>query len=781
MGAKRLDIKTGFICNNNCLFCVQAHNKFKGNRTTEEIKKDLQESINRCDSVVFTGGEVTIRKDLLEIVRYAKQIGYSSIQIQSNCRMLSNMNLLKKLIKAGANEFGPALHGPTAEIHDKLTRAPGSFYQTLKAIKNLKQLNQNILTNTVVVKQNYKFLPEIATILSKLKVNTFQFAFVHPIGNAKKNYDEIVPKISLAAPYIHKALQIGIDNGIKVMAEAMPYCLMNGYEQYISERFIPQTEIKTGISFDKNYTTTRINKGKTKFPKCKTCKYDKMCEGPWKEYPEEFGSNEFKPISTEIKNTKKEIHSKNSQIPEVSTNNKPKITLLWTLYSRITKQRMEPNLSIAYLSKVLEKNNFEVDCIDFNLLTYDKWGYDMITSKNKEEILLKLIKETEKTNPDILAIGFWTEGVSFVKEFVKKIKNNNPHLKIILGGHLSTFLPEKILNFIPETDYLVRGEGESTILELINSISKGKDTKKILGISYKNKNNKVINNPNQPLIKDLDDLPLMDFENFVYFGKYDGLNIMSSRGCPFDCTYCSSKNFGQQYRFYSNKYIIKQIKHLVDTYGLNYVAFSDDNVLCNQERTKKLFNKITTEKLDCELPISGRIDNLNKEVFSILKKAKVPWLTIGIENIVPKVLTYYNRTSDPKTYLSKLHKTVELLKNYEIGGAFSFVIGSPIETKEDIAKNLECMHKLSNENFLIYASILRLVPGSTLWNQYTSNKINIFNLNKSSTGFPFDNNYLNTEWICPSNFAFKNKHYSNKQLITILTNTMKKINTYKKY
>jgi len=298
MGEKRVDIKVGFSCNNNCRFCVQAHNRAKGDRTTEEIKRDLEESRKRCRSVVFTGGEVTIRKDVFEIVGYAKDLGYETIQIQSNCRMISSMSFLKQLINAGANEFSPALHGHIPELHDYLTRAKGSFYQAVQAIKNLRELNQTILTNTVVVKPNYRYLPKIADLLVKLNVDQFQFAFVHPIGNAYKNYDSIVPVMSLAMPYIHKGLQIGIDAGIRVMAEAMPYCMMKGYENYASERVIPSTEIKTGDSFDGDYTNTRVTEGKVKFEQCKECKYDKMCEGPWKEYPEKFGSDEFRAVKS---------------------------------------------------------------------------------------------------------------------------------------------------------------------------------------------------------------------------------------------------------------------------------------------------------------------------------------------------------------------------------------------------------------------------------------------------------------------------------------------------
>jgi len=293
---KRVDIKTGFICNNNCLFCAQAHKKYLGNRITGEIKKDLEKARKTCIDVVFTGGEPTIRKDILELVSYAKSLSYRTIQIQTNARILSYLDFCKKIIKAGANEFSPALHGHAAELHDCLTRSKGSFNQTVKAIKNLKKLNQKVITNTVVVKQNYEFLPEIAKLLVSLKVDQFQFAFVHPIGNAMKYFDDVVPKMSLVAPFVHEALQIGIDAGISVMAEAMPYCMMKGYTHYVSENFIPETEIIDVDTIIYDYKQARIKQGKAKFTQCKDCKYDIVCEGPWKEYPEKFGNREFKPV-----------------------------------------------------------------------------------------------------------------------------------------------------------------------------------------------------------------------------------------------------------------------------------------------------------------------------------------------------------------------------------------------------------------------------------------------------------------------------------------------------
>ncbi len=291
---KRVDLKTGFICNNNCRFCVQADNKCKGNRSFNELKKDLIESRKRCSGVVLTGGEVTIRKDFFELVKLAKNLGYKTIQIQTNGRMFSSMEFCRKTIKAGATEFSPAIHGYCKEQHDYLTKTEGSFNQTIKGIKNLKSLGAYILTNTVIVKSNYQNCPEIAKLLINLNVDQFQLAFVHPMGNAGKNFDNIVPIMSLVAPYVHKALQIGIDAGKSAMAEAIPYCFMQGYEQCISERIMPATEIR-GKKYQNtdSFAKQRKISGKSKFSQCKKCKYDLACEGPWKEYPEKRGDKEF--------------------------------------------------------------------------------------------------------------------------------------------------------------------------------------------------------------------------------------------------------------------------------------------------------------------------------------------------------------------------------------------------------------------------------------------------------------------------------------------------------
>jgi len=293
---ERIDIKTGWNCNNRCLFCVQGNKRAQyPTKDTAEVFKLLEEGRRDADSIVFTGGEVTIRQDLMEIVAYAKSLGYRSIQIQTNGRMLAYKKICEDLINAGATEFSPALHGHTAALHDYLVHAPGAFKQTVRAIANLKELGQYVLTNSVICRANYRHLPELATLLTSLGVDQYQFAFVHPLGTAAELFTSIVPRMSLIEPFVHRGLDVGIKAGRSVMTEAIPYCFLKGYEIFAGERVVPRTKILEGHVTIQDYTVHRLTGGKAKGPRCAECAFNDMCEGPWHEYPDKYGWDEFEP------------------------------------------------------------------------------------------------------------------------------------------------------------------------------------------------------------------------------------------------------------------------------------------------------------------------------------------------------------------------------------------------------------------------------------------------------------------------------------------------------
>jgi len=295
---KRVDLKIGFYCNNRCAFCVQGDKRSRfAPKSLREIETLLREGRDKgADSLVFTGGEPTIHETFLDAVRLGRELGYEVIQIQTNGRKFVYPDFCRKLADAGANEFGPSLHGSRPEIHDFLTGAPGAFLQTVAGIRNLKRMGLRVLTNTVITRANYRDLPDLARLFVKLGVDQFQFAFVHILGTAAKNRSWLVPRKVLIEPWVKGALDVGVAAGRVVMTEAIPYCRMSGYERYVAERIIPETVVYDAEATIESYTRVRREEGKTKGSECRKCAYFAECEGPWKEYPELFGWDEFPPI-----------------------------------------------------------------------------------------------------------------------------------------------------------------------------------------------------------------------------------------------------------------------------------------------------------------------------------------------------------------------------------------------------------------------------------------------------------------------------------------------------
>jgi cyclic pyranopterin phosphate synthase len=292
----KVDVKCGFLCNNRCVFCVQGNKRETyGDLPTERILASLAQSRADADQLVLTGGEPTIKKDFLLLVRKAKELGFRLIQIQTNGRMFASRAFCEETVAAGATDFSLALHGHTPGLHDYLTRTPDSFWQTVKGIRNLVEMEQTIGTNTVITRSNFRHLPALARFLVRLGVRQYQFAFVHALGTAAENFRSVVPRYALIEPYVKQGLDPGIAAGVTVMTEAIPYCFMSNYEEYIAERIIPRTKI-FDVHVLEDYTHYRLTEGKSKGECCARCARREVCEGPWKEYPETYGWSEFNPV-----------------------------------------------------------------------------------------------------------------------------------------------------------------------------------------------------------------------------------------------------------------------------------------------------------------------------------------------------------------------------------------------------------------------------------------------------------------------------------------------------
>ncbi len=300
---KKTDIKLGYACNNDCVHCVIADFKdilFKKgsseNLTTEQYIEEMAESRQKgADNIVFTGGEPTIRHDLIPLLMKAREMGYR-IQIQSNGRRFSEPDFAQSVARCGIGSYCIALHAHNAEIHDSITRRKGSFVETEEGIKNLIDLNQNVTGKFVISKYNIDYLKETAQLFVELGMTHVSVTFPHGCGNARKFFQEVVPRYTDLAPSLYHTLQYLEERNIIIDTEAIPFCFMIGFERYVQDlTYSPQdsTELKQlGIERTIDWEEER-KKIKKKFEVCKSCRYDCLCEGPWKEYPEQYGDLEF--------------------------------------------------------------------------------------------------------------------------------------------------------------------------------------------------------------------------------------------------------------------------------------------------------------------------------------------------------------------------------------------------------------------------------------------------------------------------------------------------------
>ena len=300
---KKTVIIIGYACNNRCRFCIGENKRALHNKTTKEIMQEMVDAKKRGTTYIeFIGGETTIRQDAVELIKFAKELGFKTINMATNGRMFSYLEYVKKIINAGLTDIIFSIHGHNAKIHDYLTQSKGSFNQLLKGLNNFKKLGfKKIGSNTTIVKDNYKYIHQIGKFIFDQGIRNSEFIFVDSsYGAAYENFNEMVPKISEAAPYIRKCLDIGKKNKVPHWhIRYVPLCYFQNYLDQISELQEVNTFKTEHLAPDfENFDVENSRKiiGREKTKKCKGCKLFNSCEGIWKEYIKHYGDKELKPI-----------------------------------------------------------------------------------------------------------------------------------------------------------------------------------------------------------------------------------------------------------------------------------------------------------------------------------------------------------------------------------------------------------------------------------------------------------------------------------------------------
>jgi len=270
------------------------------------------------------GGEATIRTDLLEIIRFAKKLGFETVMIATNGRMLSYKEYAYNLIEAGLNSIVFSIHGHDEKTHDHLTRSPGSFEQLQKGLRNVQEAidyfkkDVHIGSNTTIVKPNYRSLPKIGEYIRSHGITNSEFIFVDCTeGGAYNNFEQLVPKVSEAAPYIKECLDLlDVENTPRSNWDVryVPLCLFPKHLNQISEvkevKVFETAQIGRGSSGagEYNYQEKRKNMQRIKPEKCMGCALYDYCEGVWTTYFEKYGDEELSPLTEITKEQEKKLN-----------------------------------------------------------------------------------------------------------------------------------------------------------------------------------------------------------------------------------------------------------------------------------------------------------------------------------------------------------------------------------------------------------------------------------------------------------------------------------------
>lgn len=383
-----------------------------------------------------------------------------------------------------------------------------------------------------------------------------------------------------------------------------------------------------------------------------------------------------------------------------------------------------PSLGLAYIASFLEREKIEVRILD---CTAEK-----ISVNKVEEKLASFSK------PDFVGITATTPLFPNGLMIARIIRKIFPRAKIVFGGVHPSVLPDEVLGF-SEVDFVVRGEGEITVKELVS----GKMPNEILGLSWK-KDGKIIHNPPRPLIKTLDDIPMPAY-HLLPMSKYHpaigaykrlpAMSIFASRGCPGRCTFCYRIFYGKT-RCRSAKSIIEEIKILQSNYGIKEIAFYDDTFTMCKKTVLEFCEMIIDKNIDITWSCFTRADRIDAYLLKSMKKAGCHLILFGVESADETILKNINK----RLSLEKVRQVVKDCRDIGIETRASYMIGNPGETKETIKKTIDFSIALDTDE--VQFNITTAYPGTELFewadkNGYLTTKDwSLYNMSFSNIALP---------------------------------------------
>lgn len=371
---------------------------------------------------------------------------------------------------------------------------------------------------------------------------------------------------------------------------------------------------------------------------------------------------------------------------------------IWSVVNSIT-----PPLGLATLSAVLEKEGHQADIIDASALNL-----------GTSEIISRIDRRV-----DIVGLTATTPEIENAINIANEVRNHFPGVKIIMGGVHPTIFHEE-LTAAGICDMVIRGEGE----DVIPAIAEQKPLEKIPNLTWKSESGDVVINQRSDRFVDLDKLPFPSYSKLP-MQKYrsalgaarrsPSIGMITSRGCPGQCTFCFSGMFGSKIRFMSPRRVLEHILYLKANYGIKEISFYDDTFTANRKRVEDLCRSMIDEKIDISWSCFARVDTVNPDILRLMKEAGCHQICYGFESADEDILKAINKKIDTDKSFRAALWTKEA--GIDIRGAF--MLGNPGETEDSLRRTLEYSKKLGIQ-FATY-NITTPFPGTALYDSAVTN------------------------------------------------------------
>lgn len=407
----------------------------------------------------------------------------------------------------------------------------------------------------------------------------------------------------------------------------------------------------------------------------------------------------------------------------------------------INEATIYPPVGLAYIASMLEKFRHECEILDANIL------------RMRNDEILNFISSHD---PDIIGVYSNIVTVKSSLELLRSIKENFKDKITVCGGPIPTVDPHRFLN---QSDIVVRGEGEYRMLKIVD----GEKLEKIDGISFRHEE-KFIDNTSYGFISDLDSLPFPAYHLLPKLKLYrmrarkmPVAPLVTSRGCPYSCIYCTKSIFGRTFRSRSPKNVMEEIDYLINAFGIKQIDILDDNFSLDVKRAEKICDMIIDSKYDIVINCQNglRVDRLTKSLIQKLKRAGVFKVGIGIESGNEKILNVIKKQIN----LKQVENAIKWFKEIGIIVYGFFMIGLPGDNTKTMSDTINFAKRVNPDvaNFMITVP----VPGTELYDMVLKEGKFIQNINYGSEyGFYGGNVFFEMRKMKPGNvLIFYKKAY----------------------